>query len=171
MKRSTVAYTLLTGLNLALSSVLILLILGIIPLPVQYPRVQNIANSLPSQQTAPNPLNRYDDEAAISRSGNGTPFTNQKRTVSSSEQENIKIYNRINEGVVNVTTEVISYHWFLEPIPRRGTTGSGSIIDEVGHVLTNYHVVQDAASVFVTLADGERYAAEVIASMRRMISR
>ena len=82
--------------------------------------------------------------------------------VSASEQENITVYDRQNQGVVNITTERVAYNWFLEPIPQRGSTGSGAIIDASGHVLTNYHVIQNAAQIFITLADGERYMGTVV---------
>ncbi|THB63726.1 MAG: peptidase S1, partial [Spirochaetaceae bacterium] len=80
------------------------------------------------------------------------------------EQRNIEIYQARNKGVVNISTETLSYNWFLEPVPREGSTGSGSIIDERGYVLTNHHVVADAYRVHITLADGEQVPGEVIGS-------
>ncbi len=78
------------------------------------------------------------------------------------ELENIQVYEQRNAGVVNITTETVTYNWFLEPVPREGGSGSGSIIDARGYVLTNNHVVSDAFKVFVTLADGLRIEGEVI---------
>ena len=78
------------------------------------------------------------------------------------ELENIRIYEQRNRGVVNITTETVAYNWFLEPVPQEGSSGSGSIIDQRGYVLTNYHVVEEAFKVFVTLADGEQIEGEVI---------
>ncbi|MFP4483753.1 MAG: S1C family serine protease [Spirochaetota bacterium] len=78
------------------------------------------------------------------------------------EMENIRVYEQRNRGVVNITTETVAYNWFLEPVPQEGNSGSGSIIDQRGYVLTNYHVVQEAFKVFVTLADGEQIEGEVI---------
>lgn len=86
--------------------------------------------------------------------------------LSRDERQNIEVYDRLNEAVVNVTTETVSYNWFLEAVPREGSTGSGSIIDERGYVLTNYHVVREGASVFVTLADGQRLEASVVGTDR-----
>ena len=82
--------------------------------------------------------------------------------ISTSEKENITVYDRQNQGVVNISTERVAYNWFLEPIPRRGSTGSGAIIDSSGHVLTNYHVIQNATQIFITLADGDRYMGTVV---------
>jgi S1-C subfamily serine protease len=73
--------------------------------------------------------------------------------VSPDEANNIDLYQRLNPAVVNITSVTYEYNWFLEPEPQQGT-GSGSIIDARGHVLTNYHVVKDAQELSVTLADG-----------------
>ena len=81
---------------------------------------------------------------------------------SADEQENIGVYERLNEGVVNITTEQLYYNWFSEAVPQEGDSGSGSIIDAQGYVLTNKHVVKDAYKVYVSLADGSRYEAKVV---------
>ncbi|MFW6215771.1 MAG: S1C family serine protease [Alkalispirochaetaceae bacterium] len=82
--------------------------------------------------------------------------------LSEEERENIDVYQRINEGVVNITTETVAYNWFLEPVPREGSSGSGSIIDSRGYVLTNQHVVEGATRVFVTLSDESRIEGRVV---------
>ncbi len=80
----------------------------------------------------------------------------------SDENENIRIYELYNEGVVNITTEKLLYSWFFDPVPQEGGTGSGSIIDRRGYVITNHHVVEEAYKVFISLADGSRHEGEVI---------
>jgi S1-C subfamily serine protease len=80
------------------------------------------------------------------------------------EQENIRVYQQRNEAVVNITTETVSLNWFLEPVPRQGQSGSGSIIDSRGYVLTNHHVIDGAVTVYITLADGRRIEGRVIGS-------
>jgi S1-C subfamily serine protease len=87
---------------------------------------------------------------------------NWEEGFSADELENIRIYESVNEGVVNISTETLRLNWFLEPVPSEGGTGSGSIIDTRGYVLTNYHVVQDAYKVFVNLHDGSQFQGEVI---------
>ncbi len=81
---------------------------------------------------------------------------------SAEEAENISIYEKYNESVVNITTEVLSINWFLEPFPQSGGSGSGSIIDERGYVLTNNHVVEGAYKLYVSLSDGSRYEATLV---------
>lgn len=78
------------------------------------------------------------------------------------EINNISVYEARNTGVVNITTETISYSFFFEPIPQEGSTGSGSIIDPRGYILTNNHVISNSVRVYVTLANGNRYEAELV---------
>ncbi len=56
--------------------------------------------------------------------------------------------------------------FFGAPVPRgpqrRGGLGSGFIIDSNGTILTNYHVVDGAEKISVTLSDGKNYDAKVI---------
>jgi S1-C subfamily serine protease len=81
--------------------------------------------------------------------------------VSPDEANNIDLYQRLNRAVVNITSVSYEYNWFLEPEPQQGT-GSGSIIDAKGLVLTNYHVVKDAEQLSVTLADGQDYKGRIV---------
>ncbi len=78
------------------------------------------------------------------------------------EHINIKIYGMRNKSVVNITTEVLAYNWFFEPQLQEGGIGSGSIIDEKGHILTNYHVIEDANKVIVTLWNDEQREGTVV---------
>ncbi len=91
----------------------------------------------------------------------GSPVLNSSG-YSEDELTNIRIYEQYNEAVVNITTEVVGYNWFLEPIPQEGSSGSGAIIDKRGYVLTNNHVVDKAYKVYITLADGSQHEGEVV---------
>lgn len=81
---------------------------------------------------------------------------------SEDEKNNIRVYERLNRAVVNISTKVVGLNWFLEPVPREGGSGSGSIIDERGYVLTNRHVVENAYEVLITLHNGRQFKGEVI---------
>lgn len=83
--------------------------------------------------------------------------------LSPDELDNIRIYETLSPGVVNVTTTKVSYDFFYNPVPESGS-GSGFILDKKGHVLTNSHVVEDGDFLEVTLFDGSRWEAEVVGS-------
>jgi S1-C subfamily serine protease len=84
------------------------------------------------------------------------------QTFTEDERENISVYDALNEAVVNITTETVALNWFLEAVPQDGGSGSGSIIDTGGYVLTNNHVIEKATKVFINLADGTQIEGEVI---------
>ena len=77
------------------------------------------------------------------------------------EKNNVSIYQKASPSVVNVISTVITRDFFLNPIPREGS-GSGSIIDTRGHILTNNHVIRDAQKLEVILADGSKWPAKLV---------
>src|SRR5574344_90236 len=101
-------------------------------------------------------------ENVIENSVNAVSVSNN--LYSQDEVQNISVYDKCNEAVVNINTKVMSYDWFLEPSVQDGGSGSGSIIDKRGYVLTNVHVIQNATEIYVSLHDGSQYKAEVVGS-------
>lgn len=81
------------------------------------------------------------------------------------EKENILVYERYNESVVNITTRTYRLNFFLEAVPESGS-GSGSIITKDGYIVTNYHVLEEADQVFVKLFDGTVYEGDVVGKDR-----
>lgn len=79
------------------------------------------------------------------------------------ERNNIAVYGKVADGVVNVTSTAMQLDFFFKPYPTQGS-GSGSIIDTRGYILTNHHVVADAQKLEVTLADGSKWPAKLIGS-------
>ncbi len=90
------------------------------------------------------------------------PVQSSSAIYSEEELENIRIYERLNKAVVNITTKVMAMNLLFEPVPREGGSGSGSIISDDGYVLTNNHVVENAYEVLVNLYNGKQYKGEVI---------
>ena len=82
------------------------------------------------------------------------------------EIQNINVYQKCAPGVVNINTQVAGVNWFLEPVVQDGGSGSGSIIDKRGYVLTNGHVVKGASKIYVSLSDGTQYEAKIIGQDR-----
>ena len=84
-------------------------------------------------------------------------------TVATDEQNNIEIYRAVSPGVVNITNRGYQES-FWGAIPSEGT-GSGSIIDERGYILTNYHVIQGASQLEVQV-ENEKFPGKVVGTDR-----
>ncbi len=75
---------------------------------------------------------------------------------------NVAVYERVNKSVVHITTKGVKADAvFLLDLPTEGA-GSGSVLDYEGHVLTNYHVIEEARQVQVTLVDGTSHDAKFV---------
>ena len=81
-------------------------------------------------------------------------------SVATDERNNIEVYKAISPGVAFITSTTVSRDFFDES--ERQGTGSGSVIDEQGHILTNDHVVAGAQRVTVSFGDNKTYPARVI---------
>jgi len=77
------------------------------------------------------------------------------------EQEIIDVYDSVGLGVVNITNRSYAYDFFMRPVPQEGS-GSGIIYDQEGHVITNYHVIEDATELLVTLPDETTVEAQIV---------
>ena len=115
-----------------------------------------------------------EDAASVSApgaQGDGSQFLQSQTLVAApavsytaDEQQNISVYQQFNEAVVNITTQVMGMNWFFEPIAEDGGSGSGSIIDSRGYVITNVHVIEKATKIYISLYDGSQYEGRVIGS-------
>ena len=78
------------------------------------------------------------------------------------ERVNIYVYEKANRSVVHITTKVYTQETFLNfEVPSDGA-GSGSVLDKHGHILTNFHVIEGATEVKVTLFNGESFDAKLV---------
>jgi len=111
---------------------------------------------------APMPLTEplQDFEPADSADEPTPPDEEALKDLEPEERNTVEIYAKANRGVVNITTEAASYGFFGEETSTG--TGSGFVIDKGGNVLTNFHVIQGADSVRVTLFDGSAHPAKVV---------
>jgi S1-C subfamily serine protease len=111
--------------------------------------------------------------AAHAAAAEGDPFLRRTPTV--------RAVQRVGPSVVNITTEQApqggpfrpfagqpGFDWFFRdffeprfPSPSQ-SLGSGVLIDDHRHVLTNEHVVASADRIRVTLADGRQLAAQLV---------
>ncbi len=79
------------------------------------------------------------------------------------EKSTIELFERASPSVAYITSITRRRDFFgfnVYEIPQG--TGSGFIWDDRGHIVTNYHVIMDAAKVEVTLADQSTWKAEFV---------
>ena len=73
----------------------------------------------------------------------------------------VSVYEAVNRSVVNITSKSVKTERLIMTEHSEGS-GSGAILDQDGHILTNYHVVAGAKEVAVTLYNGKTYEATTI---------
>ena len=78
------------------------------------------------------------------------------------EEINVSVYEQLHKSVVNITTRSTRVDSFFFTEQTSEGTGSGSVIDRSGHIVTNWHVVADARNIGVTLFNGNTYEARVV---------
>ncbi len=81
------------------------------------------------------------------------------------ELNNIAVYKRVDPSVVNITSTTVTLDFFYGLVPAEGQ-GSGFILDKQGHILTNYHVIENARKIMVQTYDKHQYGAQEIAGDR-----
>ncbi|HXI23898.1 MAG TPA: trypsin-like peptidase domain-containing protein [Pyrinomonadaceae bacterium] len=106
---------------------------------------QQIYNRLPFGSAAVAPLASITDPA-----------------LATDEQNNIEVYKAISPGVVNISSTTLVRGFFgLMVEPEEGTC-SGSIIDDQGNIVTNYHCIENVQKLTVSLGGGRKYPARVV---------
>ena len=78
------------------------------------------------------------------------------------EQENIRIYEKSSRAVVNISNIAVNNDFFYRAIPSESGSGTGFIIGKSGIILTNYHVVENASKLVVTLSNNSQWPGKLI---------
>lgn len=76
------------------------------------------------------------------------PVAEALGSADSEEGRRIAIYVQAAPAVVNITTQILRTDFFWGAIPEEGS-GSGFLWDDAGHVVTNYHVIENAQEISV----------------------
>lgn len=79
----------------------------------------------------------------------------------SDEQNSIEVYKSISPGVAFIKTTSYTQDFWGDVQEGKGN-GSGSIIDNQGHILTNFHVVEDAQQMTVNFGGDKVYPAKLV---------
>ena len=80
---------------------------------------------------------------------------------STDEQNNIEVYRTLSPGVVFIHSTSYARDFFGFVEPQEGS-GSGSILDQQGNILTNYHVIEGAQKLSVSMGGKKDYPAVVV---------
>src|SRR3954469_21705493 len=82
-------------------------------------------------------------------------------SLATDEQNNVEVYKSISPGVVFITSTSYQRGFFGEVEEGQGS-GSGSVIDEQGNILTNYHVIEGSQKLTVSFGGDKTYPAKVV---------
>lgn len=79
------------------------------------------------------------------------------------EQNNIQVFQQASPSVVNITnSRLVRSYYSLNPHEVPQGSGTGFVWSEEGYIVTNFHVVQQADRVMVTLQNGTTYDAQPV---------
>ena len=100
------------------------------------------------------------------RSSGATPsprLISARGDLAADETSTIALFEAAQGSVVSVSTAARR----VDPFSRNAYdvplgTGSGFVWDELGHVVTNNHVIRDASGALVRLPDGRSFGAELV---------
>jgi S1-C subfamily serine protease len=90
-----------------------------------------------------------------------TPIVAQEAVATQEALSTAEIARSLTPSVVQIVTETLSTGMFNQPVPSRGV-GTGTILDQEGHILTNNHVVAGAQNIMVILSNGQSFPAELV---------
>src|SRR5712691_5125460 len=93
-----------------------------------------------------------------------TPSNITDPSLATDEQNNIEVYKAASPGVVYIQSTTMVRDFFGMFSQEREGEGSGSIIDEQGDILTNYHVIANSEKLTVSFGTGKNYPARVVGS-------
>ncbi|MGH1435525.1 MAG: S1C family serine protease [Lewinella sp.] len=120
---------------------------------------QQMAETIPTEE----------NNALLVRNENTAPTTNPSLApapatvplgMTPQEQHTIQLFEQAAPSVCFITTSTLRRNYYsrnVEEIPSG--SGSGFVWDKSGHIVTNYHVIQNADKATVTLSNGKTYQA------------
>jgi S1-C subfamily serine protease len=91
-----------------------------------------------------------------------SPPTISDPSTATDEQNNIEVYRAVAPGVVYIQSTTMVRDFFGLFSEAREGAGSGSVIDDQGNILTNYHVIANAEKLTVSFGGGRNYPARVV---------
>ena len=92
----------------------------------------------------------------ITSNGHNTIFGDETSSLTKKNLTLVELFEKSEESVVKIKVERIG------SVTNTGGVGSGFVYDNLGHIITNAHVVNGANKTTVTFLDGSQYSAEII---------
>ena len=89
-----------------------------------------------------------------------TTVINTANIDTSKQMTAAEVYAKNVNSTVGITTQVTTNYWGYTT--QSAASGSGFIYSSDGYIITNYHVIESASSIKVTLYDGMSYDAQLI---------
>ncbi|MCH8205689.1 MAG: trypsin-like peptidase domain-containing protein [Chloroflexi bacterium] len=77
------------------------------------------------------------------------------------ELSTVDVVKLLQPSVVQIVTETLAMGFGNQPLPSQGV-GTGIILDDAGHILTNNHVIAGAQRVTVTLSNRDSFPAQLV---------
>ncbi|HYC44589.1 MAG TPA: trypsin-like peptidase domain-containing protein [Burkholderiales bacterium] len=96
----------------------------------------------------------------------GPPVVVPAGKLSDWEKGNIDLFRAASPSVASITTEQMRINPFFGATVAQGA-GSGFLWDAGGHVVTNFHVIEGASTVYVQLGTADPIRARVIGGARQ----
>ncbi len=122
-----------------------------------------------SETTRSGPLSSEapDSEPSSAVASTSAPVTPPKviprKRLAKDEEATVELFSVASPSVVHITTHALERDFFsfnVTEIPQG--TGTGFVWDKLGHVVTNLHVIEDADTAHVALADHSTWQAELV---------
>ena len=115
------------------------------------------------------------DSAASEEDVISTPNENLKKRevnpvtrVTSEEEATINLFEESAPSVAFITTSTLRRdYWTRDVTEIPAGSGSAFVWDYDGHIVTNFHVIENASKAVVTLADQSSYEAELVGFEKR----
>jgi S1-C subfamily serine protease len=115
-----------------------------------------------SKETAEHPSVESKSDAASKEEENRRQISPIKHIIDS-EQATIELFENAAPSVVYIrTSQIRQNYWRRNVMEVPAGSGSGFIWDKQGHIVTNYHVIEDAQRIRVTLSDQSTHDATLI---------
>ena len=108
---------------------------------------------IPAQETSTPDL-------IVSNGHDVTKFGDETTLLTKGKLDLVELFEKSEEGVVRIDVDKI------DSSRDRSGLGSGFVFDNMGHIITNAHVVEDADVVTITFLDGNQYNAQIIGTDR-----